>query len=204
MKLQQKFAELLITIGFKSSQIEVLWLDLEKAYSGKSRHYHTLTHLEEMVVLFDSYHMELQFPNEVLYSIFYHDYVYKVTRKDNEQKSAEKAVSILPTECKLDKDMVFSMICATQLHQHNQVDDINWLIDFDLKVLSKDWDDYQLYAKQIRNEYRLYPNFMYKPGRKKVLEHFLTTEFVYQTDEFRRKFEKSARRNIQDEIELLR
>jgi predicted metal-dependent HD superfamily phosphohydrolase len=204
MNLQERHAELLLKISFNPTEINTLWLELKKVYSTPSRHYHNLTHLEEMIVLFDSYHTELQFPNEVLYSIFYHDYVYKVTRKDNEQKSAEKAVSILPTKSKLDKDMIFTMICATQLHQHNEVEDINWLIDFDLKVLSKDWNEYQLYAKQIRNEYRIYPNFMYKPGRKKALEHFMTTEFVYQTDEFRRKFEKSARRNIQDEIELLR
>lgn len=203
MNLQERHAELLLKIGFNPNEISTLWLELEKVYSAKSRHYHNLTHLEEMIVLFDVYEFELQFPDEVLYSIFYHDYVYKVTRKDNELKSAEKAISILSDEAKLDKNLVFDMICATQLHQHNAMEDINWLIDFDLKILAKDWNDYQMYCKQIRKEYRIYPNFMYQPGRKKALEHFLKPKFIFQTVEFRTKYEDRARTNIEREIAML-
>jgi predicted metal-dependent HD superfamily phosphohydrolase len=146
MNLQERHAELLLKSGFNTTEISTLWQELEKVYSVKSRHYHNLTHLEEMIVLFDHYQSKLQFPDEVLYSIFYHDYVYKVTRKDNELKSAEKAISILPIETKLNKELVFDMICATQLHQHNQIEDVNWLIDFDLRILAKDWNDYQMYC----------------------------------------------------------
>lgn len=203
MDLEKIHSQLLYKIGFKPNEIKLLWLELEKAYSGKSRHYHNLTHLEEMIVLFEEYKSELQFPDEVLYSIFYHDYVYKVTRKDNELKSAEKAVSILPDTAKLDANLVFDMILATQLHQHNAIEDSNWLIDFDLRILAKDWNDYQTYCNQIRKEYRIYPNFMYQPGRKKALEHFLEHEFIFQTEEFRTQFEQQARANIEREIILL-
>jgi len=203
MKLQEEYRNMMHKIGFEANKIKDLWLDLEKVYSGKSRYYHNLTHLEEMIVLFDHYRTRLQFPDEVLYSIFYHDYVYKVTRKDNELKSAEKAISILSDEVKLDKNLVFDMICATQLHQHNAMEDINWLIDFDLKILAKEWNDYQMYCNQIRKEYRIYPNFMYQPGRKKALEHFLKPKFIFQTLEFRTKYEQSARTNIEREIAML-
>lgn len=203
MDLEKIYSKLLLKIGFEPTIIKLLWLELEKAYSGKSRHYHNLTHLEEMIVLFEKYKSELQFPDEVLYSIFYHDYVYKVTRKDNELKSAEKAISILPDTAKLDANLVFDMILATQLHQHNAIEDSNWLIDFDLRILAKDWNDYQTYCNQIRKEYRIYPNFMYQPGRKKALEHFLEHEFIFQTEEFRTQFEQQARANIEREIILL-
>ncbi|MFM9988020.1 hypothetical protein [Flavobacterium sp.] len=201
--LQNKYTELLLKIGFTENTIESNWSDLVKAYSSKSRHYHNLNHLEEMIALFDSYKSELQFPNEVLYSIFYHDYIYKATRKDNELKSAEFALSIFPENTKLDKQLVFDMICATQLHQQNEIKDINWLIDFDLKILSKDWEDYKTYFQQIRKEYKVYPNVLYKPGRKKALEHFLKNEFIFQTSEFRNKYEAQARENIKQEIIFL-
>jgi predicted metal-dependent HD superfamily phosphohydrolase len=203
MNLQERHAELLLKSGFNTTEISTLWQELEKVYSVKSRHYHNLTHLEEMIVLFDHYQSKLQFPDEVLYSIFYHDYVYKVTRKDNELKSAEKAISILPIETKLNKELVFDMICATQLHQHNQIEDVNWLIDFDLRILAKDWNDYQMYCNQIRSEYRIYPNFMYKPGRKKALQQFLEHAFIFQTEEFRTNYESQARANIEKEIKML-
>lgn len=203
MKLKERFEDLLEKIGFSIETINRLWLDLEKVYSSKSRHYHNLIHLEEMINLYDIHYSNLQFPDEVLFSIFYHDYVYKVTRKDNELKSAEHALSILPFNAKVNKQLVFDMICATKLHQHNKIEDINWLIDFDLKILSKDCEDYNIYTRQIRKEYNIYPDFLYNPGRKKALEHFLENENIYQTATFRSLFEEKARENIQKEIATL-
>ena len=203
MNLQERHSELLVSIGVNSNEINSLWHDLEKAYSAKSRHYHNLNHLQEMIELFDIYHNNIKNPNEVLYSIFYHDYVYKATRKDNELKSAELALAILSDDVLLNKKFVFDAICATQLHQHNEIEDINWLIDFDLKILSKDWEDYQTYCNQIRKEYKIYPIFLYKPGRKKALEHFLEQEFIYKTEIFQRLFDEKAKANIKKEISSL-
>ena len=81
------------------------------------------------------------------------------------------------------------MILATKDHQCNNVEDEKWLIDFDLKILSKDWDAYQVYFEQIRKEYSIYPDFLYKPGRKKALEHFIKNDFIFQTEEFRALYE---------------
>ncbi|GAA4773835.1 hypothetical protein GCM10023230_25670 [Flavobacterium hankyongi] len=156
-----------------------------------------------MIFWFEKYKNELQFPDEVLYSIFYHDYVYNSTRKDNELKSAEFAVKILPATTTLNKELVFDLIMATKNHQPKTKDDEKWLIDFDLKILSKDWDEYQTYYQQIRKEYKIYPDFLYNPGRKKALEHFLENKFIYQTDVFRDLYEQQARENIKREIDLL-
>ena len=203
MNLKEIYTNLLLEIGFTVNEINSLWLDLEKAYSKKSRYYHNLTHLEEMVFWFTKYKEQLQQPKEVLFSIFYHDFVYKVTRKDNELKSAEHAIALLKPNHQLNKQLVFELILATQLHQHNENVDCNWLIDFDLKILSKDWEDYKTYCQQIRNEYNIYPDFLYNPGRKKALEHFLANKNIYQTQEFRTLFEDKARENIQKEIATL-
>ncbi|MCD0465670.1 hypothetical protein [Flavobacterium sp. ENC] len=203
MNLKQKFTELLTNIGFEEKEIQRNWSDLEKAYSNKSRHYHNLTHINDMVECFEMYADQLQNPNEVLFAVFYHDYIYKSTKKDNELKSAEFALSILPENISFDKQLLFDAICATQQHQHHTIEDINWLIDFDLKVLARDWDAYQIYFEQIRKEYRIYPNFLYKPGRAKALKHFLENEFIYQTAEFRKLYEDKARFNIEKEILLL-
>ena len=203
MNLKEKFSELLANIGFGENEIEQNWLNLEKAYSKKSRHYHNLTHIKDMIECFEIYFDKLQFPNEVLFSIFFHDYIYVSSKKDNELKSAEYAVKILPKENNLNSQLVFDMICATQLHQHNEIEDINWLIDFDLKILARDWNEYQTYFEQIRKEYRIYPDFLYKPGRAKALKHFLENEFIFQTKTFRDLFEEKARANIEEEIRIL-
>ncbi|WP_319616483.1 HD domain-containing protein [Flavobacterium flavipigmentatum] len=201
--VKEIYTDLLLNIGFDENKIQQKWLDLEKVYSVKSRHYHNLTHLEDMIVSFETYRDQIQNPNEIIFAIFYHDYIYKSSKKDNELKSAEYALSILPENTKLDKQLVFDTICATQLHQHHQIEDINWLIDFDLKILARDWNEYQMYFEQIRKEYRIYPDFLYKPGRAKALQHFLENEFIFQTEEFRKLYEEKARRNIEKEISLL-
>lgn len=203
MNLQEIYSELLSNIGFSAKDIQKNWLDLEKAYHSKSRHYHNLTHIKDMIMSFDNYHNQLDNPNEILFSIFYHDVVYSASKKDNELKSAEYALAILPENTTLNKQLVFDAICATQQHQHNEVEDINWLIDFDLKILARDWNEYQIYFEQIRKEYRIYPDFLYKPGRAKALKHFLEHEFIFQTEEFRKLYEEKARVNIEKEILLL-
>jgi predicted metal-dependent HD superfamily phosphohydrolase len=203
MNLNKIYSELLSNIGFSVNDIQKNWLDLEKAYSNKSRHYHNLMHINDMISCFETYFDQLKSPNEILYSIFYHDYIYKSSKKDNELKSAEYALSIIPENIKLDKQLVFDTICATQQHQYNITEDINWLIDFDLKILARDWKEYQVYYEQIRKEYRIYPDLLYKPGRAKALKHFLENEFIFQTEEFRGLYEVKARTNIEKEILLL-
>jgi len=203
MNLKEIYSDLLLNIGFSANEIQQNWLDLEKAYSKKSRYYHNLTHLKEMVDSFEIYKDKLQKPDEILFSIFYHDFVYSASKKDNELKSAEYALSILSENSILNKQLVFDAICATQQHQQNSIEDINWLIDFDLKILAKDWEDYQIYFDQIRKEYRIYPDFLYNPGRAKALKHFLENEFIFQTNEFRNLYEEKARINIEKEISLL-
>ncbi len=203
MNLQKIYSDLLSNIGFSADYIQKNWLDLEKAYSQKSRHYHNLTHLKEMIESFEIYRDKLENPNEILFSIFYHDFVYSASKKDNELKSAEYALAVLPEIVDLNKQLVFDAICATQQHQQNEIEDINWLIDFDLKILAKDWDDYKIYFEQIRKEYRIYPDFLYKPGRAKALKHFLENEFIFQTEELRDLYEEKARANIEKEIKLL-
>ena len=203
MNLKEIFSELVLKIGFENGDIEKKWLDLEKAYSKKSRHYHNLTHISAMMESFDTYHEQLKFPDEILFSIFYHDYIYVSSKKDNELKSAEYALAVLPAQTTVDRQLIFDAICATQQHQHNTNEDINWMIDFDLKILASDWNAYQMYAEQIRKEYRIYPDFLYKPGRAKALKHFLENEFVFQTNEFRKLYEEKARKNIEKEILLL-
>lgn len=204
MNLEELFLNLFARIGFSDAEAILNWNNLQRAYTRKSRHYHNLNHLQEMLVCFEAYREQLQNPDEVLYAIFYHDYIYKTTKKNNELRSAEYAVALLPQGTSLNKKHVFDLILSTKDHQCSDNEDEKWLIDFDLKILSKDWNDYQLYAQQIRKEYRIYPDFMYKPGRKKALEHFLTNPFIYQTETFRSLYEQQAQENIQKEIDLLK
>ncbi|VXB85478.1 conserved hypothetical protein [Flavobacterium sp. 9AF] len=203
MSLEAIYTDLLLQLGFEKTNIDKHWKVLEKKYSSKNRKYHNLTHISNMVLLYETYKERLNHKNEVLYALFYHDIIYKITRKDNEIESAKFAIQLLPKITTANRNLIYNMICATQLHKHNIVEDINWLIDFDLHILASDWENYQVYFQQIRKEYKIYPNLLYNPGRKKALEHFLENDFIFQTNEFRIKYDAKARENIQKEINQL-
>ncbi|MCC9071138.1 hypothetical protein LNQ49_05970 [Flavobacterium sp. F-65] len=203
MDLKEKYTKLLINTGFEEKEIQQNWLNLESAYSKKSRHYHNLTHINDMIACYESYLNDLEFPSEVLYAIFYHDYVYNSRKKDNELKSAEYAVKILPKDSTLNSKIIYDMICATKDHKFDGIEDVKWLIDFDLKILSRDWEEYKIYFEQIRKEYSIYPDFLYIPGRIKALNHFLENDSIFLTEEFRNLYEAKARKNIRMEIDFL-
>lgn len=72
-------------------------------------------------------------------------------------------------------------------------------IDADLSILGKSPPVYNSYSKQIRQEYAVYPDTLYLPGRKKVILHFLEMPRIYKTDFFYEKYEEQARKNLRRE-----
>ena len=141
----------------------------------------------------------------ISFSIFYHDVIYDSTSKVNEEKSAEFSKERLTSLGLNHEDIqkVYLQILATKSHKKSDDEDTNFLLDTDLSILGKDDEVYLEYTKQIRKEYSIYPDFLYKPGRKKVLEHFLQLENIFKTDYFKRKYEVQARKNIEVELRNL-
>ncbi|MGQ2984154.1 HD domain-containing protein [Flavobacterium sp.] len=182
-----------------------LWHFIEGRYTGKGRHYHTLTHLENLLLELQSCESHVADMDSVLFALFYHDVIYKSTAKDNEEKSANTAVLALsgigfPQE-KIEK--CSAIILATKSHALSPDNDTNLFTDTDLSILGSNWEEYSVYFKNVRKEYSIYPDFMYNPGRKKVLLHFLEMEHIFKTEFFRDKYEKKARENLRREIEIL-
>ena len=79
----------------------------------------------------------------------------------------------------------------------------NLFTDADLSILGSDSIAYKAYVENVRREYSMYPDFLYKPGRKKVLIHFLSVESIFKTNEFATRFEAQARKNVNDELSKL-
>jgi predicted metal-dependent HD superfamily phosphohydrolase len=92
---------------------------------------------------------------------------------------------------------------ATKRHEPSD-DEIDLFTDADLSILGSSPDVYQLYSQQVRQEYSIYPDLLYKAGRKKMLLHFLEMEHIYKTSFFRNKYETTARRNLENELGGLR
>jgi len=205
MNLNSIFADLISKFSDNEKLKTDYWQEIEKSYSQKNRKYHNLTHLENMILELENVKEETSDYDVMLFSVFYHDIIYKATSKDNEEKSAEVA------KTRLDKlnisneriTKIYNQILATKSHKRSDDSDTNFLVDADLAILGKDWKVYDNYIQQIRKEYSIYPDFLYNPGRKKVLTHFLEFDEIFKTNHFKEKYEKMARENIQREISML-
>lgn len=202
MLLKDTFTALIQTYIQDAAVIEQYWLEIEKAYGGKKRHYHNLSHLEQLWQQLFPLKAEIKDWATVLFSLFYHDVVYKVRRQDNEEKSAELAQQRLQAlhypSAGIDKCV--AQILATKSHTLSSDSDTNLFTDADLAILGQDWPRYHNYTQQVRREYAIYPDLLYKPGRKKVLQHFLGMERIFKTSHFYELYEQNARNNLNREI----
>lgn len=205
MKLKGNFTDLCLHFTKDGNLIENLWQEIETRYSAKDRYYHDLFHLENMFMELESVKSRIADFYTVSFSVFYHDIIYDASSKSNEEKSASYAAERLQ-KVGLPQALILkteNQILATKSHTKSDDPDTNYLLDADLSVLGKDSAIYFDYTRKIRKEYALYPDFLYKPGRKKVLKHFLELKSIFKTEHFRDKYEQQARRNIAAEIELL-
>lgn len=203
--LQECFLQLLKGYTANTLQSEQLWREIVKHYTNKSRFYHNLTHLEQMLQKLQHCKARIADWDTVLFSLFYHDIIYNPLRQDNEEKSAAFAVkrlqdlsypSVKTAKC-------YSQILSTKGHQISEDADTNFFTDADLSILGSGWETYAQYAANIRKEYALYPDFLYKKGRKKVLQYFLQMDRIYKTTYFHEQFEEPARKNMIRELQQL-
>jgi predicted metal-dependent HD superfamily phosphohydrolase len=203
--LKEIFIELASTYSKDESLIISLWNEIEKKYNSRKRHYHTLTHLEKLIEQLQACKTGIADWHTVLFSVFYHDIVYNALKGDNEEKSAELAVKRLAqVDFPEDKiDTCKEMILATKAHTISPNADTNLFTDADLSILGQPPETYKQYCLKIRKEYSTYPDIVYKPGRKKVLAHFLAMDRIYKTGTFFGKDEKQARENLQRELSQL-
>lgn len=179
---------------------------LKKSYGNSAKHYHTLNHITQLLVLQEQFKNKIIDNESFAYAIFFHDFIYSVSSKDNEQKSAGAAADFLSAigydQAKILK--VSGWINATKSHQNPGNDtDLDYLLDFDLSILGASREAYEVYTKQIRKEYSIYPLLLYNPGRKKVLQHFLAMDAIYKTTAFKASHEQPARANLLWEMEKL-
>jgi predicted metal-dependent HD superfamily phosphohydrolase len=185
--------------------IKNLWSEIQSKYTEKSRHYHTLGHLEHLIDQLNEIKNGIVDWDIVSFAVFYHDIIYNVTKSDNEEKSAELARQRLKKINYPNHEIskCTEMIMATKRHSPTGISDIDHFTDADLSILGQHWDVYSNYSRQIRKEYSIYPDLVYTPGRKKVLSRFLNMDRIFKTDHFFMKFEEQARRNLVAELAIL-
>ena len=203
--IKSNYIELIEQYEVDSKYTEELWNEIDRNYSKENRYYHNLKHIESLLFELVSIRDKIQNWQVILFTLYYHDIIYKSTKKDNEEKSAELAAKRM-IEIGVNKNHIEQcqrQIIATKSHIEQTDSDTNYFTDADLSILGKEPSQYETYCSNIRKEYSIYPNFLYKKGRKKVVNHFLSMNRIFKTKEFFEKYEEQAKFNLNNELKTL-
>lgn len=205
-ELKEIFLSVLGNYTVPETRMNVLWNEIDRNYSDKNRHYHTLHHLANVLSELLEVKGNIRDWTTLLFALYYHDIIYNPIRSDNEEKSAELAgermqqIGVTEDRIKGCKDQIL----ATKSHTYTVDGDTNYFTDADLSILGQSWEKYSDYCAKVRREYSIYPDVVYNAGRKKVLLHFLRMERIFKTDHFLKKFGTKAKDNLRKEMQLLK
>lgn len=167
---------------------------LVACYREPHRRYHTLTHLEECFQKLDEIADLASHPQDVELAIWFHDAIYDPRRSDNEQRSADWAVS------STGNPRVHALVMATR-HEATPADiDAQVLVDVDLSILGAPEKRFDEYEHQVREEYGWVPGMIYRRKRREILESFFTRPTIYNTQRFIERYEAQARANLERSI----
>lgn len=175
-------------------------------WSEPHRRYHTTDHLLAVLDRAEALAAHADHPDAVLFAVWFHDAVYRPDRSENEERSAALAERAL-TEAGVDEALaadVARLVRLTTDHEPAPGDrDGEVLCDADLAVLAGSPQEYAAYAAAVREEYAFVPDELFRAGRAGILRQLLAMERLFRTPYGEQHWERTARRNLTTELDLL-
>jgi predicted metal-dependent HD superfamily phosphohydrolase len=175
------------------------WRDaLLQRYAEPHRHYHSLQHLDECLAGFESVAGQTQQAALVELALWFHDAIYDVRSKRNEEASADWAYQVLRGAGVSEEaaGRVHALVLVTRHDGVPQDADACLLVDIDLSILGAERARFDQYERQIRAEYAHVPGLLFRFKRRQILRAFRDRPWIYATESFRAKLERPARENL--------
>ncbi|MET0334742.1 MAG: N-methyl-D-aspartate receptor NMDAR2C subunit [Rhizobacter sp.] len=174
------------------------------AYAEPQRRYHTLQHLSECLAQADEIERLAEHPGEVLLALWFHDAIYDIPGRSNEARSADWAREVITQAGSAEAAArVHRLVMMTEHHAVPDTLDAQVMVDVDLSILGADAGRFDEYERQVRDEYRHVPMFIYRRKRREVLQGFLDRPQMFNTEVYRSRLESRARENLRRSIAQL-
>lgn len=177
---------------------------LTDLYTEPFRVYHNLEHITILFQLASAHGVRLSVPQQL--AIWYHDAIYiPMAGAESELKSANFMKSELQANCWLSNNLVeraYNMIIATKTHRSYD-HETQIVLDLDLAGLGFDSETYYSNVCKIRTEYSHLSDDVWRSNRIIFLKNMLGRDHIFYTAWGRDYYEKTARRNMQTELDQL-
>ncbi|WP_442922033.1 HD domain-containing protein [Microbispora sp. ATCC PTA-5024] len=180
--------------------------ELAARWGEPHRRYHTTAHLRAVLAAVEPLAGLARDPAAVRLAAWFHDAVYEGLAGRDEERSAQLALARLPA-CGLAPERVREvarLVRVTAGHAYEPGDaDAAVLCDADLAVLGGTPEEYDAYARAVREEYGHVPAELFRAGRAAVLRGLLANGRLYGTPLGRDLWEARARDNMARELARL-
>ena len=194
------FKTILSTMGKPKLDVEFIEVWLFNAYNNFFRKHHNMNHIRYGLQLIEMLSYAFQNRTNVEIAWLFHDCAYTPGSKYSELESAEKAryfLSLLNFDPVTIRE-IQAIILYNKSHSPTNKD-INLFHDIDFAILGTPEEKYNNYVENIRAEYACFSNEQFIEGRMEFLKDTIQ-KGVFLTDEFRKKFGKTAIRNCTREL----
>lgn len=182
-----------------------VYRQLISAYRSRSRHYHTVTHLESCLRELEAARALVTEPAMIEIALWFHDAIYRTFRRDNEERSAQWAQEALVKMGATAETAgrVAGYVLATKHAAATSGGDAAFVVDIDLSILGEADAIYDGFEAQIRREYWWVGRKRFARRRIEILSSFLARDTIFQTAHFREQYERRARANLARAIKTL-
>jgi predicted metal-dependent HD superfamily phosphohydrolase len=181
-----------------------LWQDVAAHYREEHRAYHTLHHIAACFQELDASGAQASPALEL--AIFFHDVIYDPRANDNEDASAryaESALGELGASASLRAD-VSRLVLVTKHDAAPSAADEQLLVDIDLSILGTEPGTFDVYEREVRQEYDFVPEAAFRAGRAQIAQSFLARPHIFSSTYFRDRYEVRARQNLERSLAQLR
>lgn len=214
VRLRDRFINLARTPA--SQTISAGWFDvLAGLYGSPGRYYHTLEHIADLLARLDAatgnvVGVDTMERRTVEIAIWFHDAIYDVRRKDNEESSTSLAAAYFVTVHGANDHCAPEVIEAIYATTHKPLPGPTFpgypslstqlMLDIDLAGFADPWEAFDAKSALIRQEYAIYTDDDFRIGRAQIMASFLQRPRIYYllTD-----LEAPARVNLKRHIKEL-
>jgi predicted metal-dependent HD superfamily phosphohydrolase len=185
---------------------QAVYQQLINAYNEPHRVYHNLEHIKSCLTIFDQVSELLVNPDAVELAIWFHDVIYIIGDKKNEQLSADLFMTL--TNGLFDnvfRDSVYQHIMAT-CHDCSEITnaDTKLMVDIDLSSFGLPWDDFLIDSKKVRDEMPHLSDVDYNQKQKLFQLSLLDQPCFFNSDYFLKYYEAQAHKNLAKLFELMK
>lgn len=202
MNLRERWDDLMDRMGLEqggATPALSTWGSLLRLlYGATTRHYHAQRHLIDVFERLDEHRARFTDPVTAELALWFHDAIYAVPSKRNEEASAEMCAAFL-TSVGADKHRKAPLMIVATKHDGKMAPDQDTalVLDIDLAGFADPWDAFEANNARIRSEFAIYEEPTYRAGRAKFLRGLLERGPVFRV---LTELEAPARANIERHI----